>query len=78
MTSVLVDTNIFIDVFGRETPFKLWSSKTILAFKPQAQFILTPIVWSEPAEMSVRLEPAPESFPAGLTPTADPRPPKHV
>ena len=47
MTSVLVDTNIFIDVFGRETPFKLWSSKTILAFKPQAQFILTPIVWSE-------------------------------
>lgn len=47
MTSVLVDTNIFIDVFGPETPFKIWSSQIILALKPQAQFIMTPVVWSE-------------------------------
>lgn len=47
MTSVLIDTNIIIDVFGRETPFKAWSSEAILALKADAQFILSPIVWSE-------------------------------
>jgi predicted nucleic acid-binding protein len=47
MISVLGDTNIFIDVFGPETPFKIWSSQAILALKPQAQFIMTPVVWAE-------------------------------
>ena len=59
MTSVLVDTNIFIDVFGPETPFKIWSSQIILALKPQAQFIMTPVVWSELAGL------LPESGPSG-------------
>jgi len=52
MTSVLVDTNIFIDVFGPETAFKEWSSQVILSLKPDAQFILTPIVWAELASMA--------------------------
>ena len=47
MTSVLIDTNIIIDVFGPETSFKIWSSEVILALKPDAQFILSPIVWAE-------------------------------
>ncbi len=51
MTSVLIDTNIIIDVFGPETPFKVWSSQAILALKPEAQFILSPVVWSELAGM---------------------------
>ncbi|MCR6501254.1 type II toxin-antitoxin system VapC family toxin [Shinella sp. CPCC 101442] len=51
MTSVLIDTNIIIDVFGPETPLKLWSSDVILALKPDAQFILSPIVWAELAGM---------------------------
>lgn len=51
MTSVLIDTNIIIDVFGPETPFKIWSSEIILALKPDAQFILSPVVWSELAGM---------------------------
>lgn len=51
MTSVLVDTNIIIDVFGPETPFKAWSSQAILMLKPDAQFILSPIVWAELAGM---------------------------
>ena len=51
MTSVLIDTNIIIDVFGPETPFKGWSSQAILALKPDAQFILSPVVWSELAGM---------------------------
>ena len=51
MTSVLIDTNIIIDVFGPETPFKMWSSQAILALKPEAQFILSPVVWSELAGM---------------------------
>ena len=52
MTSVLVDTNVFIDVFGPETQFKEWSSEMILRLRPQAQFILTPIVWAELASMA--------------------------
>ena len=51
MTSVLVDTNIIIDVFGPETPFKAWSSQAILMLKQDAQFILSPIVWAELAGM---------------------------
>lgn len=51
MTSVLIDTNIIIDVFGPETPFKAWSSEAILALKAEAQFILSPIVWAELAGM---------------------------
>lgn len=52
MTSVLVDTNVLIDVFGPETHFKEWSSETILKLRPAAKFILTPIVWAELASMS--------------------------
>jgi predicted nucleic acid-binding protein len=52
MTSVLVDTNIFIDVFGPETHFKRWSSEMILRLRQQAQFVLTPIVWAELASMA--------------------------
>ena len=47
MTSVLIDTNIFIDVFGPETPFKAWSSRAILSLRAEAQFVMTPVVWSE-------------------------------
>lgn len=47
MTSVLIDTNIFIDVFGPETPFKAWSSRAILSLRSEAQFVMTPVVWSE-------------------------------
>ncbi|MBW6421529.1 type II toxin-antitoxin system VapC family toxin [Rhizobium sp. XQZ8] len=52
MISVLVDTNVFIDVFGPETQFKKWSSDTILALKEESQFILTPIVWAELSSMA--------------------------
>lgn len=52
MTSVLVDTNVFIDVFGPETQFKKWSSDIIVALKDEAQFILTPIVWAELSSMA--------------------------
>ncbi|MCD2183174.1 type II toxin-antitoxin system VapC family toxin [Rhizobium sp. GN54] len=47
MTSVLIDTNIIIDVFGPETPFKEWSSQAIITLKRDAQLILSPIVWAE-------------------------------
>ncbi len=52
MTSVLVDTNILIDVFGPETRFKEWSSEMILKLRPDCKFILTPIVWAELATMA--------------------------
>lgn len=52
MTSVLVDTNIFIDIFGPATNFREWSSETIMRLLPDAQFILTPIVWAELAGMA--------------------------
>lgn len=51
MISVLIDTNVIIDVFGPETPFKGWSSQAILTLKPDVQFILSPIVWAELAGM---------------------------
>lgn len=51
-TSVLIDTNVFVDVFGPETPFKAWSSQMILTFRPDAQFVLSPIVWAELAGLA--------------------------
>lgn len=53
MTSVLVDTNILIDVFGPENSFKEWSLRALVSLKAQAvQFILTPIVWAELASVT--------------------------
>jgi hypothetical protein len=47
MTSVLVDTNVLIDVFGRPTPFLDWSVQQLAIWKRQAQLVLTPVVWAE-------------------------------
>ncbi|TNM62693.1 type II toxin-antitoxin system VapC family toxin [Aliirhizobium smilacinae] len=52
MISVLVDTNVLIDVFGPETRFKEWSAQVILDLRSAARFILTPIVWAELATMA--------------------------
>ncbi|WP_105400240.1 type II toxin-antitoxin system VapC family toxin [Neorhizobium sp. T7_12] len=52
MTSVLIDTNVFIDVFGPDNPFKEWSSNMLVSLKAETQFILTPIVWAELASMA--------------------------
>jgi len=51
-TSVLIDTNILVDVFGPETPFKAWSSQAILTLRPSVHFVLTPIVWAELAGLA--------------------------
>jgi predicted nucleic acid-binding protein len=51
MTSILVDTNVLIDVFGRPTPFLEWSARQLTIWKRQAQLVLTPIVWAELAGM---------------------------
>ncbi|MDI7860579.1 type II toxin-antitoxin system VapC family toxin [Rhizobiaceae bacterium n13] len=52
MNSVLVDTNVFIDVFGPENPFKEWSTRALISLRGTAQFILTPIVWAELASVA--------------------------
>jgi hypothetical protein len=51
MTSVLVDTNVLIDVFGRPNPFLDWSVRQLATWKRQAQLVLTPVVWAELAGM---------------------------
>ena len=51
MTSILVDTNIFIDVFGPPTGFLEWSARQILSLRTTSSFILSPIVWAELAGM---------------------------
>lgn len=56
MTSVLIDTNIFIDVFGPENPFRGWSARALSSLRSDFQFIMTPVVWAELASMSPREE----------------------
>jgi predicted nucleic acid-binding protein len=51
MISVLIDTNIFIDVFGSPNPFREWSASQLVTRKGEVQFILSPIVWAELAGM---------------------------
>ena len=51
MTSVLVDTNVLIDVFGRPTPFLEWSARQLTIWKLHAQLVMTPVVWAELAGM---------------------------
>ncbi len=52
MTSILVDTNIFIDVFGPPNVFRDWSAGQLASWKRRSQLILTPIVWAELASMT--------------------------
>ena len=51
MISVLVDTNIFIDVFGPPNPLRNWSARQLAIRKGEVQFVLSPIVWAELAGM---------------------------
>lgn len=51
MTSVLVDTNILVDVFGPPNPFLEWSARQLVIWKGKAQLVLTPVVWAELASM---------------------------
>lgn len=54
--------------------------KTVMACcaHPAPLQLPAPIVWSEPVEIALQLEPAEETLLAGLSPAAEPRPPKHV
>lgn len=45
--STLVDTNIFIDVLGPETPIRPWSLKALRQCVGDGTLVLSPIVWSE-------------------------------
>lgn len=47
MTSILVDTTIFIDVFGPPTKFLEWSARQILVLRTTSSFVLSPVVWAE-------------------------------
>lgn len=51
MTSILVDTNIFIDIFGPPTKVAEWSAKQISSLRTTSSFVLSPIVWAELAGM---------------------------
>lgn len=51
MISILVDTNIFIDIFGPPTRFRDWSVKQISSLRTTSAFVLSPIVWAELAGM---------------------------
>lgn len=51
MISVLVDTNIFIDIFGPPNPFRSWSARQLAMRRGEAQLVLSPIVWAELAGM---------------------------
>jgi predicted nucleic acid-binding protein len=51
MISVLVDTNIFIDVFGPPAEFLEWSSKQLSSLRTTSSFVLSPVVWAELAGM---------------------------
>lgn len=51
MTSVLVDTNIFIDVFGPPASFLDWSARQLATLKSSASLVLSPIIWAELAGM---------------------------
>ena len=51
MTSILVDTNIFIDIFGPPTAFLEWSAKQLSSLKTTSSFVLSPVVWAELAGM---------------------------
>lgn len=51
MTSVLVDTNVLIDVFGPSNPFVDWSVRQLSKWKQETRLVLSPIVWAELAGM---------------------------
>lgn len=47
MTMVLVDTNIFIDLFGPPSAFLGWSSRQLIKCRSEGQLVISPIIWAE-------------------------------
>ena len=47
MTSTLVDSNIFIDVFQTDSGFADWSAAALRRAYRAGQIVLSPIVWAE-------------------------------
>ncbi len=45
--SILVDTNIFIDIFGPASEYRQWSGRSLKQCASEGDLILNPIVWSE-------------------------------
>jgi predicted nucleic acid-binding protein len=45
--STLVDTNVFIDVLGPETPIRKWSLEALRHSLRDGVLVLSPVVWSE-------------------------------
>ncbi|MGR6468036.1 type II toxin-antitoxin system VapC family toxin [Rhizobium sp. PAMB 3182] len=55
-TSILIDSNIFIDVFGPENAFTEWSIRMLKKARREASLVLSPVVWAELAAMAPREE----------------------
>jgi len=51
--STLVDTNIFIDVLGPETPVRSWSVAALRQSLSDGILVLSPVVWSELAASAI-------------------------
>lgn len=47
MTSTLVDSNVFLDLFDADTQHSRWSAKRLRACLEVGSVILSPIVWAE-------------------------------
>ncbi len=50
-TSTLVDTNIFIDVWGIPGPMTRWSRAALVQCRTEGSLIINPVIWSEIAPL---------------------------
>lgn len=54
MTSTLVDSNVFIDVFGDDSAFRDWSARALRPLAENAAVVLSPVVWAELSQSASR------------------------
>ena len=47
MSSVLVDSNVFIDVLGPDGPWRAWSASRLEAAADEATLLINPVVYAE-------------------------------
>jgi len=64
MTSVLVDSNVLLDVLGEENIWTIWSAATIERVGSTSRLIINPIVYGEVSVRFSSVEALDEALPA--------------
>jgi predicted nucleic acid-binding protein len=63
MTEIMVDSNVLIDIFNRDTVWFEWSSSIIEIYAEQVRFTINPIIYAEISTSFKKIEELEDALP---------------